>query len=134
MSADPRNALAIENPRPCAHMANVSRRALFAILIAFGMLFAPLVMQTGGVMAMTPGDHQSQMMEKGHCDDPSASSGVAADEMGKSCCIAMCPALAVTAPAPVDPLAFARILDRPSLNYSHRDHVAKLATPPPRRA
>lgn len=112
---------------------SVSLRPLFAILIAFAMLFAPLAMETGSAMAMAPADHQSQMMEKGHCGDQPAK-GKDGKTMDKSCCVAMCTAVAVTAVSPVEPLAFARIVDRPSLEQFHHSYLAKLATPPPRRA
>ena len=117
-----------------AHILHgVSLRPLFAILIAFAMLFAPFAMQTGSAMAMTPANHQSQMMEKGHCGDQPAK-GKDGKAMDKSCCVAMCAAVAVTAVSPVEPLAFGRIVDRPSLAQFHHSYLAKLATPPPRRA
>ena len=111
----------------------VSFRPLFATLIAFAMLFAPLAMQSGSAMAMAPADHHAQMMEKGHCGDQPAS-GKDGKTMGKSCCVAMCTAVAVTAVSPVEPLDFARIVDRPSPAQFHHSYLAKLATPPPRRA
>ena len=52
---------------------SVSLRPLFATLIALAMLFAPLAMQTGSAMAMAPADHQSQMVNQGHCGDQPAS-------------------------------------------------------------
>lgn len=112
---------------------SVSLRPLFATLVAFAMLFAPLAMETGSAMAMAPSDHQSQMMEKGHCGDQPAK-GKDGKAMGKSCCVAMCAAVAVTAAAAVEPLAFARTVNRPSQEQFHHSYLAKLATPPPRRA
>lgn len=109
----------------------VSLRPLFTILIAFAMLFAPLAMEAGSVMAMAPAEQQSKMMEKGHCGDQLAN-GKHGKAMGKSCCAAMCTAVAVA--AAVEPLAFARIVDRPSQEQFHHSYLAKLATPPPRRA
>ena len=111
----------------------MSLRPFFAILIAFAMLFAPLAMQTGSAMAMAPADHQSQMMDQGHCSDQPAE-GTDGKTMAKSCCVAMCTAVAVAAPSLVEPLAFGRVLDRPSLDRFHHSYLAKLATPPPRRA
>ena len=111
----------------------VSLRPFFAILIAIAMLFAPLAMQTGSAMAMAPTDHQSQMMNKGHCSDQSAS-GKDSKMAGKSCCAAMCTAVAVSPVSPVEPLAFERVADRPSLVQFRHSYLAKLATPPPRRA
>ena len=114
-------------------LRSVSLRPIFALLIAFAVLFAPLAMQTGSAMAMAPADHQSQMMDQGHCSDQPAS-GQDGKMTGKSCCIAMCTAVAVAAPSLVEPLAFGRVLDRPSLDRFHHSYLAKLATPPPRRA
>ena len=112
---------------------SVSLRPFFAILIAFAMLFAPLAMQTGSAMAMAPADHQSQMIDQGHCSDQPAE-GTDGKTMAKSCCAAMCTAVAVAAPSAVEPLVFRRVLDRPSLDRFHHGYLAKLATPPPRRA
>ncbi|WP_309601298.1 hypothetical protein [Sphingomonas sp.] len=120
--------------RAFAHIfRHVSLRHLSAILIAFAMLFAPLAMETGSAMAMAPADHQSQMMVQGHCGDQPAQDQDG-KKMGKSCCVAMCTAVALTAAAPVDQLAFAKIVDRPSLEPFHHSYLAQLATPPPRRA
>ena len=111
----------------------VSFRPFFAILIAFAMLLAPLAMQTGSAMAMAPADHQSQMMDKGHCGDQPAS-GKDSKMSGKSCCVAMCTAIAVVPGSPVEPLAYARSVDRPTIEQFGRSFLAKLPTPPPRRA
>lgn len=112
---------------------SVSLRPFFVILIAFAMLFAPLAMQTGSAMAMAPADHQSQMMDQGHCSDQPAERADG-KTMTKSCCVAMCTAVAMAAPSLVEPQAFERVLDRPSLDRFHHSYLAKLATPPPRRA
>jgi len=111
----------------------VSLRPIFSMLIAAAMLFAPLAMQSGSAMAMAPADHHAQMMDKGHCGDQPVE-GEAGKMMGKSCCVAMCTGVAVSAGVPVETLAFARIVDRPSLEVFHHSYLAKLATPPPRRA
>lgn len=110
----------------------VSLRPLFAILIAVGMLFAPLAMQSGSAMAMAPADHHAQMMEKGHCGDQPAK-GKDSKSMDKSCCVALCAAIAVSAVSPVEPMAFGPALDHSSLEQFHHSYLAKLATPPPRR-
>ena len=111
----------------------VSLRPLSAILIAFAMLFAPLAMQSGSAMAMAPADHHSQMMEKGHCGDQPAR-GKDGKATGKSCCVAMCTAIAVAPTASVEPMASTRLLERPSLERPNHSYLARLPTPPPRRA
>ena len=110
----------------------VSLRPLFAILIAFAMLFAPLAMRSGSAMAMAPADHHAQMMDKGHCGgQPAGKDGKAAE---KSCCVAMCTAISVTPTASLEPHAFHSQVDRPALSQSLHGFLAKLPTPPPRRA
>ena len=111
----------------------VSSRPLFAMMIAFAMLFAPLAMQSGSAMAMAPADHHAQMMKSGHCGEQPATDhdGKLVD---KSCCVAMCTAIAVAPVVPVEPHAFAKIMDRPSLTPVHHGFLAELPTPPPRRA
>ena len=124
---------ALKTPRIARIWLGVSLRPLFATLIAAAMLFAPLAMQAGSAMAMAPADHHAQMMDKGHCGDQPAE-GEDGKMMGKSCCVAMCTGVAVSAAVPMETLAFARIVDRPSLEVFHHSYLAKLATPPPRRA
>ena len=112
---------------------SVSIRPLFAILIAFAMLFAPLAMQTGAAMAMAPADHHAQMMESGHCGEQPAKSqdGKMVD---KSCCAAMCAAVAVAPAVTAEPDTYAPTVDRPALDQFQRSYLAELPTPPPRRA
>lgn len=111
----------------------VRLRPLFAMLIAIAMLFAPFAMQFGSAMAMVPADHHPQMMESGHCGEQPAKDhdGKSVD---KSCCVAMCTAIAVAPVAPLEPRAFAKNVDSPTLSPYHHSFVAKLPTPPPRLA
>lgn len=111
----------------------MSLRPLFAMLIAVGMLFAPLAMQSGRAMAMAPAaDHHAQMMESGHCEGQS-DSGKDSKSAGKPCCAAMCAAIAVAPVSPAESVAFARLINRPSLQQFRHGFLAKLPTPPPRR-
>ncbi len=111
----------------------MSIRPLFAILLGLAMLFAPLAMQTGSAMAMAPSDHHAQMMEKGHCGDQPPK-GKDSKTSGKSCCVAMCSAVAVTPASKIEPHAFAQVIDQPALDEFHHSYLAKLPTPPPRHA
>lgn len=111
----------------------VSLRPLFAMLIAVAMLFAPLAMRSGGAMAMTPADHHSQMMESGHCGEQPAK-GDHSKSTEKSCCVAMCAAVAVAPTASIEPHALASSSERPSLAQFHHSFLAELPTPPPRLA
>ena len=117
-----------------AYGAPVSLRPLFVMLIAFAMLFAPLAVQSGRAMAMTPAaDHHAQMMESGHCgEQPAKSHHDKSDD--KSCCVAMCTAIAVAPVAPTEPHALAASTERPSLVQFDHSFLAELPTPPPRLA
>lgn len=114
-----------------AHRVRVSLRPIFAILIAFAMLFSPFAMRTGSAMAAMSSDHHSQMMAKAHCGEQ-PSSGTADKTHTKSCCVAMCSAIAVAPASPAEPLAFARAMERPAREQSPHGYLANLATPPPR--
>lgn len=131
MNIDRLNGLKV---RPAGRIwPRMSLRPLFAIIIAIGMLFAPFAMQMGSAMAMAPTDHRAQMMESGHCGEQPAKDhdGKSVD---KSCCVTMCTAIAVAPVAPLEPHAFAKSMDRPSLTPFHHGFLAELPTPPPRRA
>ncbi len=114
-------------------MFPVSISKFFAILIAAAMLFAPFAMQSGSAMAAVPTDHHAQMMGADHCEgeSPTGKDSKSADQ---PCCAAMCTAIAVAPVSPADPPAFARSVERPSLNQSLHGFLAKLPTPPPRLA
>jgi len=108
-------------------------RPLFAIWIAFAMLFAPLVLQSGAAMAMAPADHHSQMMDKGHCGEQPAK-GENNKSMDKSCCAAMCAAVAVVPAVSFEPHHFSQSIERPALDQFQHSYLAELPTPPPRLA
>ena len=131
----------MQGHRPCSdverafiaiHMSHVSISKFFAILIAMAMLFAPFAMRNGGAMAAAPSVHHSQMMDKGHCEQPATDEDSMSPD--KSCCAAMCAAIAVAPVSPADPVAFARSVDHPSLEQFRHSFLAKLPTPPPRVA
>lgn len=117
-----------------AYAAPMRLRPLFVMLIAFAMLFAPLALQSGAAMAMAPAtDHHAQMMNSGHCGEQPAKDhhGKTVD---KSCCAAMCTAIAI-APTPMsEPQVFASSIERPSLIQFNHSFLAELPTPPPRLA
>ncbi|MDV3257073.1 MAG: hypothetical protein LOX97_04680 [Sphingomonas sp.] len=106
---------------------------LFAILIAFAMLFAPLAAQSGAAMAMAPADHHAQMMEKGHCGEQPAK-GHDGKAMDKSCCVAMCAAVAVAPSVEAEPHALAPAVQHPAPDQLRLSFLAELPTPPPRLA
>lgn len=111
----------------------VNARALFSLLIAATMLFAPLAMQSGAAMAMAPTDHHAQMMDKGHCDK-SSSSDKNSGKAGKSCCVAMCAAVALTPTTSVEPHTYVRVSPSVTPQDFQFGYFGELPTPPPRVA
>ena len=116
------------------YLERMSLRSLFGLLIAIGMLFAPLGVSSGSATAMVPvADHHAQMMESGHCDEqPATGKGNQSDT--KSCCVAMCTAIAIEPVTASEPHALAPLPLRPSLAQFDPGFLAKLPTPPPRLA
>ena len=111
----------------------MSLRPLFAILLAVALLFAPLATLSGSAMAMAPADHHAQMAESGHCGEkPAKGDHEKAPE--KSCCLAMCAAVAVAPTASIEPHSFSRPSERPAPDQFQRSFLAELPTPPPRLA
>jgi hypothetical protein len=108
----------------------VTLRPIFAILVAFAMLFSPFAMHSA--MAATSG-HHGQAMAADHCGEQS-SYGKLDTSSGKPCCVAMCAAIAVAPPSPAENIAFAKPLHRPALVRASLSFLAKLPTPPPRFA
>ena len=115
----------------------VNIRNLFGILLALAVLFAPALTSAGAAYAAVP-EHQIQMMDAGHCTSaPSGNhekSGSHDKSMTKSCCIAMCMALAVAPSAPAIselPKRIVLVFLAPSFRIGL---PAEIATPPPRLA
>lgn len=126
-----------------AYAPAVSIRKLLTLFVAIAVLFAPSMTRAGEALAAVPG-HQMQMMDSGHCkslpsaDDPDQAnhqkSGSHDKAAGKTCCIAMCMAVALSPPASDQ----AEIVHttRPAFPLLHQYHgrITEIATPPPRRA
>jgi hypothetical protein len=111
----------------------VSIHRLFAMLVALSMLFAPAFTGAGEAFAATPG-HHAQVMEEGHCQMPPANSDDHDKAPIKSCCVAMCLALAITpdvSAAVVGPAPAAAYF---AASGSWHGYLGEIATPPPRRA
>jgi hypothetical protein len=108
----------------------VSIRKLFALLLAVSVLFAPGV--AGAAMASSP-YHAMQMMQGGHCQTPPSNSG---DHKmtGKSCCIAMCMAVAVAPSTPAQSSPPRQQVAQFASPQAYRGLPAEIATPPPRRS
>lgn len=113
-----------------AYGRTVEIRTLFSMLIALAMLFAPAA---AGAQAMAAApDHHQQMMDMGHCKSTPSSGDQKAPV--KSCCMAMCMAVAV---APTEPAEVARQAPSPTYFAAPqfwRGLISKIATPPPRQA
>ena len=116
---------------------SVNIRKLFGILLALAVLFAPALTSAGAAYAAVP-EHQMQMMDAGHCTSaPTGNhdkSSTHDKSMTKSCCIAMCMALAVAPSAPAVskmPKRMVMVIPAPSFRIGL---PAEIATPPPRLA
>lgn len=116
------------------YMKRMSLRPLLAVLIGLAMLIAPLGAIGGGAMAQGPAaGHHGQMMDSGHCDDQPGT-GKDGKSGSKSCCIAMCAAVAIIAVGPAEPHALGSSTERPSLASFDPGFLTELPTPPPRLA
>ena len=116
---------------------SVNVRKFFGILLALAVLFAPALTGAGAAYAAVP-EHQMQMMDAGHCTSAPFGnhdkSGTHDRSMAKSCCIAMCMALAVTPSVPAVsemPKRIVMVFPAPSFRIGL---PAEIATPPPRLA
>lgn len=111
----------------------MSMRRLFAILVAMWVLFAPSV-AAAAERGMTMADHETQMMEMGHCESPP--SGPADHDKNKDhgCCIAMCIALAVTPLAPLQSSPLRQQVAGFVATKTYHGLPAEIATPPPRHS
>jgi hypothetical protein len=112
-----------------AYAQPVSIRKLFAILLALAVLLAPGV--SGAAMAAAP-HHDMQMMEAGHCETPPSMPGGHEKMAGKSCCIAMCMALAVAPFAPAEDRMPRQQIAGFVPPQAYHSLPSEIATPPPR--
>lgn len=122
----------IVSPASQHYLEHMSLRSLFGMLIAIAMLFAPLGLSSSSAMAMVPvADHHAPMMESGHCDEQP---GQDSQSDTKSCCVAMCAAIALEPMTASEPHGLAPSPIRPSLAQFDPSFLAELPTPPPRLA
>lgn len=110
-------------------MPVMSIRSIFAMMIAFAMLFAPLAMPAAAMAMASPDQHMMTMADD-HCADQA--DGKNGKDSAKSCCVAMCAAVAVAPAALAKAELFDRVADLPSLVRFTHGFLAELATPPPR--
>lgn len=116
--------------RAYGHLMSLSK--LFAILVALAVLLAPAFTRAGEAFASVP-DHHAQMMQSGECHMPEPGGADSGKAPVKDCCMAMCMAVAMMPPAPMQ--------DRPlkpqpavsAIPALHLSHLGEIATPPPRR-
>lgn len=110
----------------------VSIRRLFAMLMAIAVLVGPVLTHASASAAAVT-DHHVQMMEAGHCEASPADSSEDESAPAKSCCVSMCMGVALTPPAAADPASVPApaVFAPPS---AHLNHLAEIATPPPKFA
>jgi hypothetical protein len=104
---------------------------VFGLLLALAVLVAPGV--TGAAMAAGP-HHGMAMMEAGHCQAPASGTSHHDRMDGKSCCIAMCAAVAVAPSAPGETMPLRQQLVAFALPRTYHGLHTEIATPPPRRS
>ena len=110
---------------------NIQR--LFAVLLAVAVLFAPAITRAGEARASVP-EHSAQMMEAGHCQSPPSDTEEDDKAAEKSCCVAMCAGVAVTAPTAVGGSGPAPAPAISAIDSLHRNYLGEIATPPPKFA
>jgi hypothetical protein len=108
----------------------VTVRTIFAALIALAVLFAPSAVAAEHMAAM-PG-HDMLMMDMGHCDGPSSKSDHKA--AGKSCCISMCMAVAITPEGRASDCGAEQRATYFAQSAWWHGYLGEIATPPPRSA
>jgi hypothetical protein len=109
----------------------LSLRKLFAILLALAVLFAPGV--SSAAMAASQ-NHDTQLMEAGHCQAPPSRTAHHDQTDGKSCCIAMCMALAVAPSTPTEAAPPREQVAGFVAPKAYHGTLSEIATPPPRHA
>ena len=114
-----------------AYIPAVSCRALLSFLAAIAMLFTP-AFAPAVAASVGPVNHHEQMMMTGHCE--SMPDGSMDGEDSKSCCIALCLAVAVVPSGTSEP----QDVPRSAKTYLFDSFAAgvppEIATPPPRSA
>ena len=126
-----------------AYAPAVSIRKLLTLFVAIAVLFAPSMTRAGQVMAAVP-DHQMQMMDSGHCKSPPSTDNPDTAKHGKSgshdkgkdksCCMAMCMAVALSPPLSESGDSVHAALPTFPLLSQYHGRITEIATPPPRRA
>ena len=104
---------------------------LFALVLALAVLLAPGV--TSAAMAASP-YHDMALMEAGHCQMLPSSDGHHKKMDGKSCCIAMCMALAVAPSTPAEASPPRQQIAGFVAPKTYHGLLAEIATPPPRHS
>jgi len=114
-----------------AYRILMGTRSLFAFVIMIAMLFASAVAGTAAASAATM-NHDMQTMQMGHCSSPPAKEDGKAPV--KSCCIAMCMAVAVEPAVPPQLGDIHHQATYFAVPTSWHGYLGEIATPPPRLA
>ena len=113
-----------------AYHPSMGTRPLLAFMAMIAVLFASALTGTAAASAATM-THDTQMMEMGHCSSPPAEQHDGKG-MAKTCCIAMCTAVAVAPTAPAQPGEIHHQASYFAVPTSWHGFLAEIATPPPR--
>jgi hypothetical protein len=108
-------------------------RALRILLVAFAMLASPVATMPGAALAADPG-HHAAAADSGHCQDLPDRAGGDSAVPDLPCCTATCSVLAAQPAVSADAAVYGDTLRFGLPERTPRAFLAKLPTPPPRRA
>ena len=114
-----------------AYASAVSFRTLFSFVTAIALLFAP-AFAPAAAASVGPANHHEQMMLTGHCESMPDDSMDEGDS--KSCCVALCLAVAAAPPGNSGAHDVPTSANTYSLDSFVTGLPAEIATPPPRTA
>ena len=114
-----------------AYLTSMGTRSPLSFVIMMALLFASSITGTAAASAATM-NHDMQMMEMGHCSSPPAKQD--GKTPAKSCCIAMCMAVAVEPTAPAQLSDIHHQATYFAVPTSWHGYLGEIATPPPRLA
>ena len=115
-----------------AYPALMVTRPLLGLILALAVLFASPFTGAAAASAAAMPSHDMQMMEMGHCSSTPAKEDGKAPV--KSCCMAMCMAVAIEPAVPAQLSEIHHQTTYFAVPTSWHGYLGEIATPPPRTA
>jgi hypothetical protein len=115
-----------------AYAISMGTRPFLALILAVAVLFASSFTGVAAASAAAMPNHDIQMMEMGHCSSAPAKDDGKAPV--KSCCMAMCMAVAVEPPVPAQLGEIHHQTAYFAVPTAWHGYLGEIATPPPRAA